>query len=88
MAEIGLRPTVLRPMALMELMTDRGLYPAVAMWYLMPKLMGSDRPLPWICADDVGAVAARAFASPDLFAGEEIQLASDVQSVGEGKSIW
>jgi uncharacterized protein YbjT (DUF2867 family) len=88
MAEIGLRPTVLRPMALMELMTDRALYPAVAMWSLMPKLMGSDRPVPWICADDIGAIAARVFASPDQFAGEEIQLASDVQSVGECTAIW
>ena len=88
MAEIGLRPTVLRPMALMELMTDRGFYPAVAMWYLMPKLMGSDRPVPWICVDDVGAIAARVLANPDQFAGEEIQLASDVQSVGECRAIW
>jgi uncharacterized protein YbjT (DUF2867 family) len=88
MAEIGLRPTILRPMALMELMTDRELYPAVAMWYLMPKLMGSDRPVPWICADDIGAIAARAFASPDQFAGEEIQLASEVRSVGECRTIW
>jgi uncharacterized protein YbjT (DUF2867 family) len=88
MTAIGLRPTVLRPMAMMELMTDLRLFPAVAMWHLMPKLMGADRPLPWICADDVGAIAARAFASPDQFAGEEIQLASDVQSVGECRTIW
>jgi hypothetical protein len=60
----GLPLTVLRPMALMELMTDKDLYPPVAAWYLMPRLVGGDRPLPWLSAVDLGAIAARAFADP------------------------
>ena len=37
--DIGLRLTVLRPMAFMELMTDKGYYPSVGVWHMMPKLM-------------------------------------------------
>jgi uncharacterized protein YbjT (DUF2867 family) len=62
MRSLGLPLTVLRPMAFMELMTDKGFYPPVSTWSLMPKLMGPDRPVGWICVDDVGAIAARAFA--------------------------
>jgi hypothetical protein len=35
----------------------------------MPKLMGADRPVLWLCVDDLGAIAARAFAEPDRFIG-------------------
>jgi uncharacterized protein YbjT (DUF2867 family) len=80
--------TVLRPMAFMELMTDKGFFPAVAAWSLMPKLMGADTPLPWICVDDLGAVAARAFAEPDRFVGAELSLAADIRSISECRDIW
>jgi uncharacterized protein YbjT (DUF2867 family) len=85
---LGLPLTVLRPMAFMELMTDKDFFPPVSTWSLMPKLMGEDRPLGWICADDLGAVAARAFAEPDRFVGVEVPLAADVQSVAECRQIW
>ncbi len=42
----GLPLTVLRPMAFMELMTDKDLYPPVAAWQLMPRLVGAERPIP------------------------------------------
>ena len=54
MEALGLPLTVLRPMAFMELMTDRDFFPPVSTWYLMPKLMGTDRPVLWLCADDLG----------------------------------
>jgi uncharacterized protein YbjT (DUF2867 family) len=54
----------------------------------MPKLMGPDRPVPWLCLDDLGAIAARAFADPARFLGEDIKLASEVQSLGECGAIW
>jgi uncharacterized protein YbjT (DUF2867 family) len=85
---LGLPLTVLRPMAFMELMTDKDFFPPVSTWSLMPKLMGEDRPLGWICADDLGAIAARAFAQPDRFVGAELGLASDVQSVAQCRQIW
>jgi uncharacterized protein YbjT (DUF2867 family) len=88
MAELGLPVTVLRPMALMELMTDPGFYPAVSTWHLMPRLVGGDRPLPWISADDVGAVAARAFAEPDRFVGADLPLAVDIRSIDECRTVY
>jgi uncharacterized protein YbjT (DUF2867 family) len=82
--ERGLQLTVLRPMAFMELMTDKSFYPSVAVWYLMPKLMGSTR----LCTDDLGAIAARVFADPDKWGNTILGLASDVQSIDDCRSLW
>jgi uncharacterized protein YbjT (DUF2867 family) len=88
MRQIGLPITVLRPMAFMELMTDKDLYPQVAVWHVMPKLMGWDRPLPWLAADDVGQIGARAFADPGRFIGQDIPLAGDVKTLDECRRLW
>jgi uncharacterized protein YbjT (DUF2867 family) len=88
MKALGLPMTVLRPMAFMELMTDKTFFPAVSTWHLMPKLMGVDRPVPWLCLEDLGAIAAQAFANPDRFIGQDIKLASEVQTLRECSAIW
>lgn len=85
---LGLPLTVLRPLAFMELMTDKNLFPAMAVWSVMPKIMGADRPVPWICVDDVGAIAARAFAEPERFIGAELPLAVDVRTIDECRALW
>ena len=84
----GLPLTVLRPMAFMELMTDKDLYPAVAAWHLMPRLVGEDRPLPWLSAEDLGAIVARAFADPTTYVGTDIGLAADVRSLSQCREAW
>jgi uncharacterized protein YbjT (DUF2867 family) len=86
--DLGLPLTVLRPMAFMELMTDKGYYPALSVWHVMPKLMGAQRPLGWLCTDDLGAIAARIFADPDRWSGSVLGLASDVQSIDDCRNIW
>ena len=86
--DLGLRLTVLRPTAFMELMTDKGFYPRFSVWHLMPKLMGPSRPLTWLCLDDLGAIAARAFADPDRWGGTVLPLTSDVQSIEECRTLW
>ena len=86
--ERGLMLTVLRPMAFMELMTDKAFYPNVAVWHLMPKLMGFTRPVGWLCTDDVGAIAARVFADPDRWGNTSLQLAADVRTIDECRSLW
>jgi len=88
MQRLGLPVTVLRPNAFMELMTDKAYYPSVAIWHVMVKLMGGGRNVPWLAVNDVGAIAARAFAAPAGFIGREIQLASDVKSLDETREIW
>jgi uncharacterized protein YbjT (DUF2867 family) len=85
---LGIPLTVLRPTAFMELMTDKGYYPPVSTWHVMPKLMGEDRPVPWLCVDDLGAIAAQAFASPHEFVGKDLALAADLRSIAECREVW
>jgi uncharacterized protein YbjT (DUF2867 family) len=84
----GLDPTVLRPMAFMELMTDKAYFPRLSVWSVMPRLMGPDTPVGWLCVDDVGAIAARMFAAPEVWAGKELSLAADVRSVEQCREAW
>ena len=88
MKALGLSLTVLRPMAFMELMTHKKFFPAVGAWHLMPKMMGSSRGVGWLCTDDLGVIAAKAFADPSSFVGKDLGLASDVQSLDECRSIY
>lgn len=86
--ELGVPLTVLRPTAFMELMTDKDFYPPVAVWSLMPKLAGDQTPVPWLAVDDLGAIAARAFANPSEFVGTELPLAAEFRSIAELRQAW
>jgi uncharacterized protein YbjT (DUF2867 family) len=86
--DLDLPVTILRPMALMELMTDRVYYPAVSTWHVMPKLMGASRKVGWLAADDLGAIAATAFAQPAQFISQDLHLASDIQTIDECRRIY
>jgi uncharacterized protein YbjT (DUF2867 family) len=88
MKRLGLPVTILRPTAFMELMTDKKFYPSVSAWYLMPKLIGDTRKLFWLSVDDLGFIGAKAFAEPEKFIGKELLLASDVQLLGECRTIY
>ena len=88
MRAIDLPVTVLRLVAFMELMTDKTFYPAASTWHLMPKLMGSSRPLGWLCLDDLGAIAAKVFAAPADYVGRDLKLVSDVKSIDECREIY
>jgi uncharacterized protein YbjT (DUF2867 family) len=88
MRQLDLPITVLRPMAFMELMTDKDFYPQVSVWHVMPKLMGWDRTLPWLAADDVGVIASMAFGDPDRFIGADIPLAGDLKTLDECRQLW
>ena len=88
MKVLALPLTILRPMAFMELMTHKKFFPAMAAWRVMPKLMGESRPMGWLCVDDLGAIAARAFADPQRFVGKELTLAGDVQSLAECRALY
>jgi uncharacterized protein YbjT (DUF2867 family) len=88
MRSLGLPLTVFRPEAFMELMTDKAFYPQVAVWHVMPKLMGPTRIVPWLAVDDLGVIAANAFADPNRFVGADIPLAGDLKSIDECRAIW
>jgi uncharacterized protein YbjT (DUF2867 family) len=88
MRALGLPLTILRPMAFMELMTDKQFFPAVSTWHVMPTLMGSTRKVVWLCTDDLGAIAAKVFADRDRFVGQDLCLTSDLQSIDECRTIY
>jgi uncharacterized protein YbjT (DUF2867 family) len=87
MLSLGLPLTTLRPLAFMELMTDPSYYPN-AIWYIWPKITGGDRKIPWISVQDVGAIAAKAFANPTEFVGKDFILSADAQSLDECRAIY
>lgn len=79
---------VVRPAALMELMTDRDFVPAMSTWSVMAKVVGEDRPLPWMCADDVGAAVAAVLDEPDRYVGADLALAAEERSLGSCREVW
>jgi uncharacterized protein YbjT (DUF2867 family) len=85
---LGLPLTILRPMAFMELMTDAKFFPQVAVWHVMPQMMGSARPVGWLSARDVGVIVAKAFADRSHFIGQDLKLASDVQSIDACRRLY
>jgi uncharacterized protein YbjT (DUF2867 family) len=88
MRALGLPLTVLRPMAFMELMTDKAFYPALSTWHVMPKLLGGSTPVPWTAVDDLAAVAVAAFADREGFVGRDLALASDLRPIDECREIY
>ena len=85
---LDLPATVLHPTAFMELMTEPKFFPPASVWHLMPKLMGSARPVGWLTVEDLAAIVAKAFGDPDRLIGREVILASDVQSIDACRAIW
>lgn len=85
---LGLPLTVLRPMTFMELITDQGFYPSISTFHLMPKLLGADKKVPWIAVDDLGAIAARVFADPGKYIGQDLKLTSELKTINEVRAIY
>jgi uncharacterized protein YbjT (DUF2867 family) len=88
MRSLRLPFTNIRPQALMELMTDKGFYPAVGTWRIWPKLMGEHRPVPWLAVADVGAITAIVFSDPERYVGETLRPVGDVQTLAECRAIY
>jgi uncharacterized protein YbjT (DUF2867 family) len=88
MRKLDLPFTILRAMAFMELMTDPSFFPAIGTWNIWPKLMGDDRPVPWLSVDDLGEIAAKTFAHPDRFLGKDLRLAGDLRTLAECRAMY
>jgi uncharacterized protein YbjT (DUF2867 family) len=88
MKALNLPLTILRPMAFMELMTDKKFFPAASIWHIMPAMMGESRDVGWLCTDDLGVIAAKVLAAPNEFLGRDLPLASDVQSLAQCRAIY
>lgn len=87
LAELGLPVTVLRPMAFMELMTDRAFFPPAGVWHVWPTLAGWNFRVPWLSCHDLGRIAERVFAQPERFVGQQLNLIADVRSLEECRQI-
>jgi hypothetical protein len=72
----------------MELISDPGFYPMASTFHLMPKLAGADTKIPWLAVDDLGAIAARVFADPPMYVGQDLKLTSDLQSINEVRALY
>jgi uncharacterized protein YbjT (DUF2867 family) len=85
---LDLPAMILHPTAFMELMTEPKFFPPASVWHLMPKLMGSARPVGWLTVEDLAVIVAKAFGDPDRFTGREVMLTSDAQSIDACRAIW
>ena len=88
MKSLALPLTILRPMAFMELMTEKKFFAPVSTWHVMPKLMGSAKKVVWLAVDDLGFMVATAFSEPEQFIGKQLQLASDARSIDECRTLY
>lgn len=88
MRSLELPLTVLRPTAFMELIIDPGFYPMASTFHHMPRLVGADKKLTWLAMDDLGAIASRVFNDPQKFIGQDIKLASDLQTINEVRVLY
>lgn len=85
---LGLPSTSLRPEAFMELMTDKGYYPAVGTWRIWPRITGDDVGIAWLAVEDVGVIAAEVFAHPESHLGKSLTLVADVQTLAECRETY
>ena len=88
MNSIELPLTVLRPTALMELINDLGFHPMASTFHIMPKLMGADKKVPRLAVDDLGAIAAKVFADPHRYIGQDLKLTSDLRTINEVRALY
>ncbi len=85
---LGVPYTILRPVGFMETLKDNDFVPPLMAWNVNEKVLGKDRMLNWVACDDIGAVAAKVFASPGEFAGKEIAIAGDRKSMDQCREIY
>ena len=79
--------TFLRPSVFMEDLTEKQYFPP-ASFGMMPKLVGPDRPVKWICVEDIGAAAATVFTRRDDFLAAAIPLVGDTLSIRQARETF
>lgn len=83
----GIPVTALHPGPFMELMVDPTFAPALSVWGVEPRIVGWDRPLPWVAVDDIGRAAADALLSSAPADGAKVQLIGDLRSLRECREL-
>lgn len=85
--DLGMTVSALHPGPFMELMIDSSFAPALSVWGVEPRIVGWDRPLPWVALDDIGRVAADALVGPVPSDGATIELIGDLRSLSECREL-
>ena len=85
--ELSLPLTVLRPVFFMDLFNDPK-YPAPAAWSLLASALGNEKKLQMVAVDDIGSVAALAFARPDEYIGQAVELAGDELTIPQAAAAY
>lgn len=83
----GIPVTAVHPAPFMELMTSPEFAPALATWGVEPRIVGWDRPLPWVALADIGERAANELTEPVPADGATIELIGDLRSLGECRRL-
>jgi uncharacterized protein YbjT (DUF2867 family) len=79
--QLGLPVSVLRPVAFMDGYTMRGAR-SIGLG-MLAGVLGNDKPIQMIAVRDIGVFARLAFADPDRFLGQELEIAGDELTVPE-----
>lgn len=83
----GVALTELRPMAFMELMTEKRFYPQASVWHVMPKLVGEASPVGWLSVDDLAVIVGKVFADRERFVGRDLALTSACNPSGSAGDL-
>ena len=87
MERAGLRVTALHPGPFMELMVDPRFAPAISTWGAEPRMVGWERPMPWIAVSDVGQVAAERLLAPVPAESSAEMLVGDYRSLQDCRAL-
>lgn len=85
--EQGIAVTALHPGPFMELMVDRSFAPALSVWGVEPRIVGWDRPLPWVALQDIGRTAASALIGAVPADGATVELIGDLRSLRQCRQL-
>ena len=85
---LGLPFTIVRPGPFMEMMTEREFFPPLGVWGMQTKIMGWDKPIPWIAVRDIGIINVRILEDPETWIGKGLTVFGDVKTMRECKKIF
>lgn len=83
----GVPATILRLAIFMEDLVETKYAPPM-WWGTVRRTVGDDKRLYWVAVDDVGAIVARVFASPDAYVGQALTIAGDWKSIAEARAVF
>jgi len=88
MRSLELPFTIVRPVPFMELLTEKEFFPAMVAWGMKPRIVGWDKPIPWVAVHDIGLAIANIFDDPDKWIGADIAMCGDIKTLAESQSIF